>query len=237
MSANVRHGFFDAQGERLGFSEFTPASKPAHTKFLSLHGAGKAVRQRVFYLTDDLIEAGLGFFCFDFSGHGESSGAMAASTLEKRRNEALAAYHFMGPPAPTILSGNSMGGYIAAELIKDAPIDHLILFCPALYAASAYDVPFDERFTEILRTPDSFENNRVLDHASKFSGSVLLIIGENDSVIPDRVMKLYDAAFVNAKKKEFAVVPDAGHQIHVWAAEDKARTKSMTRRLLDFIAA
>lgn len=62
---------------------------------LSLHGAGKADRNRIRYLLERLAELGMSSFCFDFSGHGESTGTLKESSLGRRRQEVRAAYQFL----------------------------------------------------------------------------------------------------------------------------------------------
>jgi pimeloyl-ACP methyl ester carboxylesterase len=193
----IKKGKFDVGEETLAYTEFVPAK--TRCRVLSLHGAGKATRQRIFYLAEKLAENDIGFFCFDFSGHGESTGIMSQSSLSKRCAEAKAAFDFMGSPAPTILMGNSMGGYIAVEMLETIQPEYLILICPALYAAKAFDVPFDQNFSDIIRSPNSFEENNILPRLSNFTGQVLLLIGDQDDVIPARVMDIYQSAFESAK--------------------------------------
>src|SRR5258708_187910 len=72
--AIYKAGRFSADNEVLAYTQILPEQPSPLPTVLSLHGAGAAVRQRVFYLADALADLGLGTFSFDFSGHGESSG-------------------------------------------------------------------------------------------------------------------------------------------------------------------
>src|SRR5277367_5064447 len=76
---------------------------------LSLHGAGKSNRNRIRYLLDSLAKDDISSFCFDFSGHGESTGSLEQSSLTKRRQEAISAYQFLDNKKPLTVIGSSMG--------------------------------------------------------------------------------------------------------------------------------
>ena len=85
----------------------------------------------------------------------------------------------------------SMGAHIALELLNEQDFRSLILFYPAIYARQAYEVPFgDARFTEILRGDRSWASSDVLASLDRFEGNLLLVIGENDKVIPSEVVDL-----------------------------------------------
>jgi alpha-beta hydrolase superfamily lysophospholipase len=52
---------------------------------VSFHGTGTAAhRGRVRYVLDHLAAGGVSSACFDFSGHGESSGTFETATLRQR---------------------------------------------------------------------------------------------------------------------------------------------------------
>ena len=234
MTIAIKHGVFPAGDETIAYTQFNP-ERPTR-RALCLHGAGKASKQRYFYLGEAGAAAGTGFFCFDFSGHGDSTNSISQSSLAKRCSEAEAAFQFMGEPHPSILIGTSMGGYIALEMLKVVQPEYLVLICPALYAARAFDVPFDQRFSDIIRAPDSFENNDILPRIASFSGNVLLLIGDQDDIIPARVMELYEQAFISAKIVKSVVIREAPHAIHAWAALSQENADTVTRIILDFIS-
>jgi pimeloyl-ACP methyl ester carboxylesterase len=129
-----------------------------------------------------------------------------------------------------------MGGYIAAAIGCKLSVPKLVLFCPALYAAEAGDCPFDERFTQILRQPGSFRNSPVLDALADYRGEVLLVIGDQDAVIPNEVIDLYERALANAARMTIARIPNAPHKLHVWAAENPANGAVIITTVRAFIA-
>ncbi len=72
------------------------------------------------------------FICFDYFGHGVSSGDFAAGTITRWRNDALAVIDEL-VQGPIVLVGSSMGGWIAtlAALVRPDRIVGLVLVAPA----------------------------------------------------------------------------------------------------------
>ena len=79
---------------------------------------------------------------FDYSGHGESSGAFEDGTIGRWLEDALVAYA-AGAEGPQVLIGSSMGGWIALLLIRElkrraaegrrlAPVAGVVLIAPAV---------------------------------------------------------------------------------------------------------
>ena len=49
--------------------------------FIFLHGAGEASKEKLYPVAQRLLNAHIPSFCFDFSGHGESTGELHNSSL------------------------------------------------------------------------------------------------------------------------------------------------------------
>lgn len=177
-----------------------------------LHGAGQAHKDRAKPLAERIVnESGQGAFLFDFSGHGESSGELKQSSLKKRVSEANAAWQFLTQDNPIAVFAFSMGGHIALELLAHHEIENLILFYPGIYTEKAFELPFDERFSNAIRQKNSWQNAAVLDNLQKFTGNLLIVWGENDTVVPRGVVDtIYDSA-QNAHSRELFVVPNGEH--------------------------
>ena len=188
----------------------TAKNKPT---VLSLHGGGTGTRTRAAYLLAALAAAGHSCLSFDHSGQGDSSGELQKSSMQKRLQEALAATAFMDRTKPLTVMGSSMGGPTAMALTRHCSIQNLILFCPALYAREAFDVPFDAGFTGILRRENSFlhTDTALLEN---YRGNFLHIIGDADTVIPPGVTQTYQKHVINAASCEFVTVKDAPHLLH-----------------------
>ena len=160
--------------------------------FVYLHGGGdSSYKERVYDIADPIIKNDNSILSIDFSGHGESSGELKKGSLKKRVTEAQAAIQTFTTAAPLTICGASMGGYIAIKMLKLFHVNTLILMCPALYNGAAYDVPFDQEFTEILRMPESWRQTDALEIIKNFTGKLLIIIGDKLSISFDNVLLKY----------------------------------------------
>jgi len=185
------------------------------SEYLILHG-GSSPAKTLYYLAEKLQSSNISSLVFDHSGHGESSGQLKKSSLEKRIQEAQAILKETKLKTPINLCGFSMGGYIAIKLSQFIPVKNLILFCPAAYDKKAYSVPFDQGFTDIIRTQDSWKNSDTYDILSKFTGNLKIIIGDQDEIIPEGIIKLMDEYSQNCQSKEIIKLPKCTHSINSW---------------------
>lgn len=214
----VLTGQFEADHETLSYVHYE-TQKPASHSLLSLHGAGPSGKDRVAYICEFLQLQNVESLVFDFSGHGESTGILRESSLRRRASQAEAAYDF-APNLPNILVGTSMGAHIALMLMASHKFSHLILFCPALYGDDVVDIPFDEKFTNAIRQPGSFENSSALEGLCEFEGKTLLFMGTEDKIIPPRVVELYENAR-RGKDHKTVWLEGCEHVIHGWALKNE----------------
>jgi pimeloyl-ACP methyl ester carboxylesterase len=221
------NGSFPADGETLAYSLYAPLREPREVA-LSLHGAGPAGRERIGYLAEHLASAGSSLFCFDFSGHGESSGHLAESSLSRRSLQAITALQVMEKP-PTLLIGTSMGGHIASSVLTAAAPKFLVLFCPALYGDDSLDRPFDRRFSDSIRKPASFEHSSLRRDLGRYAGKSLLIIGEDDRIIPPRVVEIYGQELRKEGQFTLLRLPGAPHNLHGWAQQSPENRLAILR--------
>jgi pimeloyl-ACP methyl ester carboxylesterase len=182
-------------------------------RLLVLHGGGQSNRGRFRLLRDHFLTHGIGSVAFDCIGHGETGGDLKQSSLQSRTVQACAVIDALGLPQPFSVLAASMGGYTAVTLLRRYAIANLIFLGPAMYAAKAYAVPFNAGFTEIIRQPQSWESSDAWDLLARFTGRLLLIAGERDTIIPPGVIRgIYDAAR-NAKARALFIAPDTSHLI------------------------
>ncbi|MBP1861572.1 alpha/beta hydrolase [Rhizobium herbae] len=183
---------------------------------LSLHGAGKASRKRIMYVLDVLASQGLSSMCFDFSGHGDSTGLLSGSSLQTRLAEANAACEFFSDACPDTIIASSMGAHVAAQLASVKAIKNLILFCPAAYGKGSEDLKFDDTFSAFIRKPGSYSDSLAFSSLGEFRGNLLVVVGSEDAVIPEEVVSTYYDCAPHARHREVLRIPHAGHQIHTW---------------------
>ena len=206
-------------------------------QFIFLHGAGTGVKEKVLSIAAPIIEHNINILAFDFSGHGESSGQLKQGSLEKRVHEAkVMIEQLASKEKPLIVCGSSMGGFIAIKLLEFFKIKTLILLCPALYDKQAYATPFDNSFTEIIRSPESWKKTDVLPLLENFTGHILIVIGEKDTVIPPGVTELIHFHTPNASKKELHVIENCPHNITTWILDQESEQNKLHQKILNYIA-
>jgi uncharacterized protein len=168
---------------------------PVHRTALLLHGGGSSSSDQIFPLRQDLAERGVGTLALDHVGHGRTGGDLAQASLQQRVEETLAAIDFVRPSKLLGSVSMSMGGYVAARVHGLIGLRSMVLIAPAMYDAAAYAVPFGSGFTELIRTPRSYDRSDAWDILAGFTGALLVIAGREDSVIPMEVIhRCHDVA-------------------------------------------
>jgi uncharacterized protein len=231
---SVRKVNFEVGAERLVGNIIGP-DRHAKPTVLFLHGAGQSSKERSNYLAVELAKRGISSFAFDFSGQGESSGRMKDSSLFKRVGEAREALSFLNLGEGITVVGSSMGAHVALELIPTTKIKCLLLFCPAVYDKRAFFLPFDRDFSKILRSQESWRNTKVFGLLKNFAGSLMIVIGEEDNVIPKAVIQSLESNALNATYKKTIWIPGASHQIHLWLSDRPDYVGYIVRKLVGLI--
>jgi len=178
--------------------------------------------------------AGHGFLAFDYSGHGQSSGAFEAGTISDWRDDTLAMLDAIDVPRQ-ILVGSSMGGWMAllAAQARPALVNGLVLIAPApdftselmwpslpetardtiereghWQMPSDYDAP-------VTLTRALFEDgarHRVLDAPIRFDGPVRILQGMQDPDVPWRhAQRLVET--LTSPDLVFTLVKDGDHRL------------------------
>ncbi|MGW2747644.1 alpha/beta fold hydrolase [Streptomyces sp. NPDC001450] len=226
-------------GERLSGLH---SGGPGRATVVLLHGAGNGSKERLLPLLTEAAAHGCRALAFDFSGHGESSGALAELSLRRRFEQAVAVLDAHAPADdPLVLVGFSMSGQTVADLVRHyGPRVAAVGLCaPAVYAPEAHDVPFGGdggpsrsseaesgggSFSEIIRTPGSWRNSPALTALRAYEGRAVLAIPGTDAVIPPEVTEaVQDALAARAQYTRFEL-PDADHRLGLWFrdhAEDR----------------
>ncbi|ANS64762.1 hypothetical protein SLINC_2538 [Streptomyces lincolnensis] len=208
--------------ERLSGVRGDGGAGPGAVTAVLLHGAGTSGKDRLFPLLAEFVNRGCHALAFDFSGHGDSTGALRESSLRRRFEQAVAVIDAHVPAdGPLVLVGFSMSGHTVADLVRhyDDRVVALGLCAPAVYASEAWDVPFGTgqgRFSEIIRTPDSWRTAPALDALRTYEGRSVLVVPGSDTVIPSTVTEaVQDALTARAQYTRFEL-PDADHGLGVW---------------------
>lgn len=196
---------------KLAGNLFIP-NKNVRKGLLFLHGGGTSTKERFAYLQEELAEHGYASFAIDFRGCGESEGSFKDGSLQHRLDDAEAAYDYFQQYVDSItVVGSSMGGHVASRLIQTKKADKLILLYPAAYALEAEDKPLNDTFTKVLREEGSWKNSPIFPALMQYDNPVLIIYGENDTVVPKEVQEKYrEIAKIKGKS---VILPNAPHLI------------------------
>ena len=192
-------------GERL----VPPAPR---RELLILHGAGQARRTHHVGLRACLAADGVASTDFDFIGHGETGGELTGSSLASRLEQASQVAATL-PAGPLALLGSSMGAYVALRLLEQVECTHLALVVPGVYTPQAFEVPFGPAFSALLRQPGSWRDSDAWSRLAAFRGHLLIVMAEQDEVIPAEIPQRLLGAAVNAASRTVHVVPAAPHRL------------------------
>ncbi len=194
-------------GDRLGDGE------PAEV--LMLHGAGGAHRGKMRPLRKELLQEGIGSVAFDFIGHGDTGGDLESSSLASRTRQTCAVIDGLGlfEKGPMSVLAASMGGHIAVRLLEHYAVNRMILVVPAMYNRRAYPVRFDSGFSEIIRENESWRDSEGWDLLADYTGKLLLVAAEQDTVIPDGVIEQYYMSARNAVYRRVYTARGVGHMV------------------------
>ncbi len=193
-----------------------PQSKPS---LLFLHGAGEANRKRFDKLRSLFLERDIASCAFDFVGYGETGGNLPMSTLEDRTKQVLAIIDSGRVSQPLSIIAASMGGYTAIKLTEFLKIYNLVFLAPAVYDRDAYSLKFGGGFTGAIQKPRSWLNSDAWGLLAKYSGNLLLVAAEKDTVVPREIVhKIYNSAS-HAASRQIFVVKDATHPLGKWLDE------------------
>ncbi|MEV5574790.1 alpha/beta fold hydrolase [Spirillospora sp. NPDC052269] len=225
----------DHDGERLSG---VCGGDPSGVTAVVLHGAGASSRQRLLPLVREFVARGCRGIAFDFSGHGESSGELGELSLRRRFEQAVAVIDaHAGTDGPLALVGFSMSGQTVADLVRHYGdrVATLGLCAPAVYAAEAWDVPFENgngRFSGIIRRPDSWREAPALQVLRTYEGRAVLAVPGTDAVIPPAVTEsVQDALAARSRYTRFDL-PDAQHQLGMWFRDHEADRRDFVDTML-----
>jgi hypothetical protein len=172
--------------------------------FLYFHGNGGSLRWRAERFRA-LITDGSGLVALSYRGYGGSSGRPTETGLVE---DAAAAYAFAiarYPAEHIVLWGESLGSALALAVAAEKPVGRLVLEAPF---TSAADVGAQHYWFVPVRLfmKDQFRSDL---RASKVTAPVLVVHGENDTIVPMTLGKrLY--GLIQAPKR-FVRIAGAGH--------------------------
>lgn len=179
---------------------------------LLIHGAGSSERGRFAALRCALHGRGIGTTVFDCVGHGETGGSVHESSLGSRTRQAEAVIDSGQGPSIQAVVGTSMGAYNAIKLLETRKLEALVLVVPGVYTPAAYELPFGDRFTALIRQQRSWDKTDAWDILAEFNGRLLVITAEHDTVIPSEIPERLLQAAKKSSWRKLHVVQGAQHE-------------------------
>lgn len=212
--------FFDIATPTEKLSCFSTTDTKEKRKVLFLHGAGQSDKARTLGISQYLSDAWIESVSFDFSGHGESTKNTNGS-IRKRVWEAKIILEACFPETEkVILCAFSMSGQVVMELIAEMHdrIAMCFLLAPALYHHQAIDLEFGENFTRLLRQERSYRENHIENALENYTGKIILILWDQDDVIPHDIPDIIEHAHKNGIFKKFIIL-GAPHMLALWTTQ------------------
>jgi uncharacterized protein len=208
---------------------------------LFVHGWGGSQRRSI-GKARALVARGYVGLTFNLRGHARTRSQRETVTRAQNLRDVIAAYDcLLGRPevdaGRVAVVGSSYGAYLAALLTLERKVRWLALRAPAIYK----DADFDRPKRELNLDPDlpayrqrslPADANMALSAASRFTGDVLIVESEHDTVIPHPVIANYLRAFSNAASLTHEVIKNADHALSLAPARI-AWTSILLRWLTD----
>ena len=178
-------GYFSESFENYELEGRVLFAKDEHwPQTLFIHGA-RSDYTEMNALLAMMQQHGVSSLSFNLSGHNRCSPVdIYHTSLQQNLQEAIRFYQHLFADQPHTVIGHSLGGALAVKLAVSFPetINRLILFCPAVYADAAYPVAFGRGFTQVISTPFSFLNSEIFAFLKRFTGKLVLVMGEYDGL-------------------------------------------------------
>lgn len=144
----------------------------------------------------------------DFSGHGKSPFELKETRPAQHFLELIYVFDWLKERHPTAtisVSGSSYGGFLAVQLTKYREFVNLILRAPAIYTPAAFYDPWSIRINnkqsyaktlqEYRKDERTLAKHPLLSRASAFAGNTLVVVHENDEIVPRQTTDAYINAF------------------------------------------
>lgn len=194
--------------------------KDKYPAVIFYHGSGSEKRGYI-KRGSELVEKGYVCLAFSFRGCGKSDGDLQNQTINMALEDALAAFDFLTNDPKVDSSrlgvcGRSFGGYLGALVSGKRKIKSLVLSVPSIHPDEEKEMVYiklDEKGKQYFRKNGRYENTEAIKAIEKYDGELLVIEHEEDTVVPQDVVKAYFDGARNAKSKKYDVIKEAPHHI------------------------
>ncbi len=221
---------------------YSPKDARYQNFLICIPGGGKIVgASRFIELQERLCKENIGSVSVNFAGVEGSIGSVQSDTLENRINVVNRIIDWVKNNftfKELSLYGVSMGGYIVlGAQEKENYNGKIIIHAPAAYAKESFRVNFNEQFTNILRTPDSWKNSESFDWLKKLNNQTLLITHSEDEVIPKEILDTYKNIISEKDNSKIIEVKGAKHAIWDHEEINKDFKEKIILEIINFLEA
>lgn len=225
-----------------------PAAEGPHPCVLLLHGFTGSVSGYKYLNTRiarDLAENGIGCVRFDFYGCGESDGEFEDMSFTGLYKDAEDMYAWMAlqdfaDKDKLCLSGQSLGGYVAASTAPKLKPNALILLCPgggmwygakpnadAVSASGTDFVDMEGLCYKMSFNYDMASHPDPYTEAKGYNGPVLIMRAKDDKLVDETSARYYASCYVGP---QLITLENGGHNF----AKIPVR-KAVSKAMVDFI--
>ncbi len=225
---------FENEGQQLVGIVHEPEGGVRGPGIIFLHGfTGNRYEPHRLFVKTARVLAHLGFWClrFDFRGSGDSQGDFKDMTVSGEISDALTALRWFKEntqvnPEKIGVLGLSLGACVATYLVAQSVVQTLVLWSGLAKPVESFtqEVPYDVMKNQARKQGGlDFKGWRIgiafleelaslnpLEVIQQYNGSVLIVHGNGDTVIPVEQGKLYYEK-LNVEDKELYIVEDADH--------------------------
>jgi dienelactone hydrolase len=202
----------------LLYPENVKAKNPA---ILLIHGWMSSQKRNV-RTAQELVK--LGYICmtYDLRSHGNSEGERKKLSRKDYLEDCGAAFDFLiqqdAVDAENIgIIGSSFGSYLAMLLTITKKIKWLILRVPAGYKDDGFDLPqvkiASGKSLEWRKKELKYSQNKALQAVHGFTGKILIIESEKDSLVPHQTIENYINAINDPNQLTHIVMQGADHSM------------------------
>lgn len=169
----------------------------------------------------ELVKKGIIVFTLSYRGHGESEGDFNLFTINDLVKDGFAAYNFIASKNIVDkehigICGVSVGATIAVLTANKFPISSLVLRAPAVYSDETMKTTLSQLMTKEKRLFNSMENieeTATIQSIKKFTGDLLVVVSENDQIIPISIpQSIYNNA-IKVKSRKIKIILEATHNL------------------------
>lgn len=198
---------------------------------LNLHGFTGSMSGHKYahtHLSRELEKEGIGCLRFDFYGCGESDGEFDEMTFTSTIEDTEDVYAWLKQQnnidtEKIVLSGQSMGGLVAAVTAPRIQPYALILMCPGAGMWYGCKERADQLKAQGITYGDigglkfglnfnyDLANYHPFEDAKGYHGPVLILRGTKDELVDDKTCETYLDLYQNEKEKEYIRIEDGDH--------------------------